>query len=28
VWHNSQLGEWWDGQKNIVLLDPNITASP
>ena len=28
VWHNSQLGEWWDGQKNIVLLDPNLTASP
>lgn len=28
VWHVSQLGEWWDGQKNIVLLDPNITASP
>lgn len=28
VWHNSQLDEWWDGQKNIVLLDPNITASP
>lgn len=28
VWHNSQLGEWWNGQKNIVLLDPNITASP
>lgn len=28
VWHNSQLGEFWDGQKNIVLLDPNITASP
>ena len=28
VWHNSQLGEWWDEQKNIVLLDPNITASP
>lgn len=23
----SRLSEWWDGQKNIVLLDPNLTAS-
>ena len=22
------LDEFWDGQKNIVLLDPNLTASP
>lgn len=22
----SDLREWWNGQKNIVLLDPNITA--
>lgn len=23
----ADLSEWWDGQKNIVLLDPNILAS-
>ena len=23
----SRLSDWWDGQKHIVLLDPNITAS-
>lgn len=23
----ADLSEWWSGQKNIVLLDPNITAS-
>lgn len=22
----ADVGEWWQGQKNIVLLDPNITA--
>lgn len=22
------MSEWWSGQKNIVLLDPNITACP
>lgn len=27
VHHHSELNEWWHGQKNIVLLDPNITAS-
>lgn len=25
--HHSDLNEWWSGQKNIVLLDPNLTAS-
>ena len=24
----ADLSEWWDGQKNIKLLDPNITACP
>ena len=24
----ANLSEWWSGQKNIVLLDPNITACP
>ncbi len=24
----SKLSEFWDGQRNIVLLDPNITGSP
>lgn len=24
----ADLSEWWNGQKNIVLLDPNITACP
>lgn len=24
----AELSEFWDGQKNIVLLDPNITACP
>lgn len=24
----ANLSEWWDGQKNIKLLDPNITACP
>lgn len=23
----TRLSEWWNGQRNIVLLDPNITAS-
>ena len=27
VWYCSRLSDWWNGQKNIVLLDPNITAS-
>ena len=25
--NHSRLSEWWRGQKNIVLLDPNLTAS-
>ena len=24
----ADLSEWWDGQKNVKLLDPNITACP
>lgn len=24
----ADLGQWWDGQKNIVLMDPNILACP
>lgn len=24
----ANLSEWWDGQKNIVLCDPNILAAP
>lgn len=27
VYTFSRLSEWWSGQKNIVLLDPNLTAS-
>lgn len=27
VYTFSRLSEWWNGQKNIVLLDPNLTAS-
>lgn len=27
VWNFANLSEFWNGQKNIVLLDPNITAS-
>lgn len=25
--NHSRLAEWWHGQKNIILLDPNLTAS-
>lgn len=25
--NHSRLSEWWRGQKNIVVLDPNLTAS-
>lgn len=28
VYNHSPLSEFYNGQKNIVLLDPNITASP
>ena len=28
VYTFAHLSEFWDGQKNIVLLDPNLTASP
>lgn len=28
VTHFARLSEFWAGQKNIVLLDPNLTASP
>ena len=24
----ADLSEWWDGQKNIVLMDPNLLACP
>lgn len=27
VHHHADLTEWWGGQKKIVLLDPNLTAS-
>lgn len=26
--HVADLSEWWSGQKNIVLLDPNLLACP
>lgn len=28
VYTSSALSDFWDGQKNIVLLDPNLTAAP
>jgi len=28
IHHHAHLSEWWRGQKQIRLLDPNITAHP